>query len=403
MPFDDVADCSACFLAATNSEMNLAWGGDGVVLPVSVPTPASKKPKRTSLPLLPPCKWEGPIVSHCTTCGNKDGRHERLCGHPDGDRDKCTRGDTRSTLQRCNACPQYEREAPAKQSATARPAREWPVRSDLLPPLSRTFVDVPGFNPGMVEHRGTLWFAPRNHERLYLYALDAGTFQPQARTAPPLNLSHPLATNGHEDARLFVHGGELHAGFVGIKSGKKRHELRISQLYANLTTGEVVAPSFPGVQPVEKNWGWFEHDGELYAVYSISPHVVVRLRDGERFATANQLPWSGGYLRGGAPPVRVGDRYVCWFHGATEEKSGRVYNVGVYEFEAAPPFRVLRQSPAPLLWASGEDAVEDGSKRVVFPCGAVLRGGEWLVSSGSADAMCEVMRWRADDVSGVLA
>lgn len=291
------------------------------------------------------------------------------------------------------------------------PRVDWPPRVDALPPRRRITVAVPPghFNASLTRDGGTLRLATRFHERIYLYSLDPETFQPQAATVAPLNLHHPAAMNGHEDPRLFRHGDDLCVGFAGIKSGRKRHELRISQLYARLTAnGPIIhAPQYADAGPIEKNWGWFSHDGELYAVYSVSPHVVLRIAGdavAEVHRTPNVLPWTGGYLRGGAPPVRVGDEYICWIHGADDARRGRVYNVGVYAFEAKPPFRVTRQAKAPLLWATDAERMPAANGRgcVVFPAGAVLDGGVWRVSAGVADQRVEIFEWDATDVAEVL-
>ena len=80
-----------------------------------------------------------------------------------------------------------------------------------------------------------------------------------------------------------------------------------------------------GHRHTEKNWMLFDHEGEVWAIYTIAPHLVLRLdmkQDGpiachpafrtewdvERFARHY------GYPRGGSPPVRLGDRYYAFFH-----------------------------------------------------------------------------------------
>ncbi len=75
----------------------------------------------------------------------------------------------------------------------------------------------------------------------------------------------------------------------------------------------------------EKNWLLFEYEGDLLAVYSIAPHVIVQLDLScqavipcRRIFTTD-WPVSTyarrfGQPRGGAPPVRVGEVFYAFFH-----------------------------------------------------------------------------------------
>jgi predicted GH43/DUF377 family glycosyl hydrolase len=146
-----------------------------------------------------------------------------------------------------------------------------------------------------------------------------------------------------------------------------------------------------------------------FAVYTINPHVVLQV-SGDRaspFTTHSlSVPWSGGHLRGGASPVLVGDEYWSWFHGSVDAgaptPAGRartkVYNVGVYAFEARPPFRPTRITPQPVLWAD-ERTREPAWCAVLFPCGAVLDGDRWRVSCGVHDREIRVFEWSHAEIS----
>lgn len=75
----------------------------------------------------------------------------------------------------------------------------------------------------------------------------------------------------------------------------------------------------------EKNWMLFEHEGELLAVYTIAPHIILQLdlhdsgviRCRRTYATEWDVSAYArlfGDPRGGAPPVRVGEAYFVFFH-----------------------------------------------------------------------------------------
>lgn len=75
----------------------------------------------------------------------------------------------------------------------------------------------------------------------------------------------------------------------------------------------------------EKNWMLFEYQGELWAVYTISPHVILKLKMTKAGAIDCERqfiePWDitayrekYGEPRGGSLPVQVHDRYYVFFH-----------------------------------------------------------------------------------------
>jgi predicted GH43/DUF377 family glycosyl hydrolase len=146
----------------------------------------------------------------------------------------------------------------------------------------------------------------------------------------------------------------------------------------------------------EKNWIWFDHDGQLFFIYRTDEtHEVCRVENGvvvER-TEAPGLVWSFGEARGGTPPIRVGDHYVSFFHSSTNHTNPaeflKRYHMGAYAFEAKPPFRVVGWTQKPILSGSENDMVCPGVwARVVFPCGAMLRGDEFWIVGGSNDIQC---------------
>lgn len=193
-------------------------------------------------------------------------------------------------------------------------------------------------------------------------------------------------------------------------------------------------------QPVEKNWMLFEHAAELFAVYQPSPHRVLRvvLGDGGDVPCEPiyEVAWDVssytgrfGELRGGTPPVRSGNVYVSFFHSVRPVSSlygllqhwpvsadttlpqylarvnrrlrrhlGRVrYSAGAYTFAAAPPFRPLWMTAAPVLQPERElpyqlrRRVNPQADGIVYPCGAIpWHEGRWLVSYGVHDEHCQL-------------
>ena len=89
-------------------------------------------------------------------------------------------------------------------------------------------------------------------------------------------------------------------------------------------------------------------------------------------------------------PVRVGEEFWSFFHGVQHgTPRGNEYTLGLYTFDARPPFAPNRMIPLPLL-RDLQTSRPRGENPAIFPCGAVWRGETWLVSYGRNNSGCEI-------------
>lgn len=156
----------------------------------------------------------------------------------------------------------------------------------------------------------------------------------------------------------------------------------------------------------EKNWLFFPHDGNPHFIYSTEPHTILRcdarLDIKEKYETWERNPmWKHGHIRGGTPPVLVGDRYWSFFHSSlpwTIDK--RRYHMGAYSFEANPPFRIKSMTSLPMLSGSSKDPWYPALPLVVFPGGALYdkETENWTVVLGVNDLDCARMTIPHKDV-----
>lgn len=204
----------------------------------------------------------------------------------------------------------------------------------------------------------------------------------------------------HEDPRLLTFRGRVILQTYDSALGCLR-------LFEVANQREIVIDHFRAGQ---KNWAFFEGPGaEPCCVWYPShgkQHKVIEFRWAgpwrlepvrEHFTPATMFPPEFGEARGGAPPVLRAGRFWHWFHGRQQAGGVLDYTLGVYTFEAVPPFRPLKCSPVMLR----SPRVIDG-KRVVFVCGAAVSGGEWVITAGLDDLTTIVLRWPVEYVEGVL-
>jgi predicted GH43/DUF377 family glycosyl hydrolase len=311
----------------------------------------------------------------------------------------------------------------------------------LVPPAwqqERPASDYFVFNPAIYPHQ-TGWLlvyrvvAPRYAiTRIAACHLD-GSFNIIPGTITPLSDTIIGPNQGIGDPRLVSHQGRLWMIYC--------HFWPVSHLYlVEIEAGSLTAKgparflTLSSRQLHERNWMLFSHEDELLAVYTISPHVILRLNlEGQTEISCERLyitPWETtaysqryGELRGGAPPVRVGDTYYAFFHssgivgwlhpllkGTYPWVRGRVrgfyiryfvrrrYTGGFYGFMAKPPFAPTCLSPQPVLTPQLEPQPLRRKQRlnpiieqVVYPAGAVLDDQQrWVVAYGVHDEFCNI-------------
>lgn len=279
------------------------------------------------------------------------------------------------------------------------------------------------FNPSMLVYNDRLILATRDswgHSKVALWELNndqqdwsgewnikpIGSYQSDHKDAPRL-----------EDPRLFVAPDDndnllLHAMF-NLPDGYPPKKVNVGYVrFAPDLSGITSTLVFksPVNNKYEKNWVPFHHyrEGLCWIYGTKSKHIVMGER--QTWKTPNNLPWTGGVIRGGAAPVKWGwnpkngySVYYHFFHGCLTRVQGRVYTMGCCVFEAEPPFRILRQTETPLIWpdlpAVGEEVVK---RYVVFPGGAVAHAGHWHVAIGVDDTFVRIVKLPFDVVESAL-
>lgn len=194
-----------------------------------------------------------------------------------------------------------------------------------------------------------------------------------------------------EDMRMFTHLGSTFASFTLAGQTEKGWlcQMLLGQINEARELVCVNAIPSPAKSHVEKNWVFFSCGGKLFCVYYPVPHIVyeVKLDNGvpslgDKWEASN---WKSADLmenaRGGASPVRVGDEFYHFYHTQHRHGHGVAYQVGLYTFEACPPWDIKRTIKGPLLSMVPSKRELD----CIFPVGAALEGEKWHLSCGIQD------------------
>lgn len=187
------------------------------------------------------------------------------------------------------------------------------------------------FNPAILSIAGQWVFAYRvvftpDDHRIAICRLDS---QLRVQPGSVCALSDVIVDAGTllQDPRLIEHQGRLWLYYDHYRPGQPNRMVLVELDLATLQPKGAVRPLLltGSRQRTEKSWLLFVHADELYAVYRMVPHVILHLDlslpDAVLCRPVHRVTWEdGGYaqrygeLRGGTPPVQIGDYYYSFFH-----------------------------------------------------------------------------------------
>jgi predicted GH43/DUF377 family glycosyl hydrolase len=264
------------------------------------------------------------------------------------------------------------------------------------------------FNSSIISYRGKLIMAYRigfDFPRTGIAVL-GDDYQPKENYKFEIPTLDPWNTYGKEDLRLFLHQGDLFGSYVGLsEQGANQILCKISP---DFKVVEQCYLDYPERQRDEKNWQFFSYGKQLFCVYTIVPHVILRLfpngKVEKAYETRSLIDWSLGFFRGGAPPILSSNRYYHFFHVTIPPRSGipyKRYLGGCYAFHPEPPFHIDKMISGAILVPNRLERVRRRSS-VVFPCGATKVDSGWLISYGYHDVWCRLAVFNESDLESRL-
>jgi hypothetical protein len=214
-------------------------------------------------------------------------------------------------------------------------------------------------------------------------------------------------SQGVEDPRLFQYGGDLwiYAHFRGFL-GECTHSPIIMPAKEPFSVEKIIKLKTANMRYVEKNWMPFEYNRELYFVYDISPHIILKCDMstgycGEVYHSDNIRydPIIKKHLGGGAPGVKIlikGKPYFLTLAHTRENNPVITRKNFFYLFRAVPPFDIV-------MIGSEFDIMED-YRSIEFGSGLLLSDGgkNVIVSAGISDCYSVMSEYPLIDVLSSL-
>lgn len=268
--------------------------------------------------------------------------------------------------------------------------------------------DGQNFNNSLIEFRGRRIMAYRHRwggSRLGLCELNSD-WQVIWNCLLSFPGNHPHNVY-QEDPRLFIFKGELHVAYTAVQVAPRTVThvgyARLREVAPSTwSVEESFLPHYEQRQAWEKNWGFFESQGQLWAVYDAGSHTILSI-DGNRATPAYQhtRPIAGdwGLIRGGAAPQFWRGEFYSFVHFRKNPKN---YAGGLYTFDAQPPFAPTGYIPYPILSPTAEHCSQPSAANVVYPSGAALLDWRWVVSYGAYDRDSRLCAYDVNQVKAAL-
>ncbi len=220
-----------------------------------------------------------------------------------------------------------------------------------------------------------------------------------------------------EDPRIFWFKHNLYLLYnAQISTSVQMVLSRMQRIGAGYSIANIQPLNFtknPGTK--EKNWSPFVYQDQLHFIYSANPTLILRydekhanlLVESETFYPSNKLSnlWKYGQISGGTPALYIPEwnAYLTFFHSFKNYKYGqpaweiskepwwRIYYMGAYIFEAKPPFRILAITEKPLTYPELYNNAT-ANYHIIFPCGFVEDGSDFIISAGIDDIKLALLR-----------
>ena len=130
-------------------------------------------------------------------------------------------------------------------------------------------------------------------------------------------------------------------------------------------------------------------EGKFILIHRIIPSIwFSKTVDFKRFTnsriilTPDILPWCERKIGIAFPPIKVGDKWVMFFHGVDRYK---IYRVGICWLDGKNPYKLVKIQKEPVLVPEKDYEKEGFTPNVVYPCGGIEKDEKIFVYYGAAD------------------
>lgn len=110
---------------------------------------------------------------------------------------------------------------------------------------------------------------------------------------------------------------------------------------------------------------------------NLKNHVILE----PKFQFENQ------YIGGGCPPIETKEGWLIIYHGVEDTSLGKIYHASAALLDIENPLKVLGRLRQPLFSPKASWEKNGVTNNVVFPTGAIVKGGRLYIYYGAADKL----------------
>jgi predicted GH43/DUF377 family glycosyl hydrolase len=211
-----------------------------------------------------------------------------------------------------------------------------------------------------------------------------------------------------EDGRIFVHGGKLKMVYVSSRwPAMPWSVVKVCELskpdHWRASNFQETQPIGIEKQPIEKNFVPFVVGGKAYVIYRSSPRQIIYSLDDGQIFESEPLRYPYGEIRGGCVIEHMG-KLFRFFHSSMRNEMPAIvwrYYSSCLVMDSKPPFKMLFVMQKPLLYGSelgGDESLRHFKKNIVFPCGVIRQGAEFVLSCGVNDSAISLVKIKDSDI-----
>jgi predicted GH43/DUF377 family glycosyl hydrolase len=214
--------------------------------------------------------------------------------------------------------------------------------------------------------------------------------------------------NSTEDGRLFVHEGKLKMVYVSSRyPAMPWSTVKVCTLskpdHWRASDFQETQPVGIEKQPIEKNFLPFVVDGKAYIIYRSWPRQIVYSLDDGQIFESEPLRYPYGEIRGGCVIEHMGKLFRFFHSSMRNEMPPTVwrYYCSCLVMDSKPPFKMMFVMQNPLLYGSelgGDESLRHFKKNIIFPCGVIRQGAEFVLSCGVNDSATSLVKINDSDI-----
>ena len=212
--------------------------------------------------------------------------------------------------------------------------------------------------------------------------------------------TYPLETIGEfiriEDFRLFTHNDKLYSNHIIVDESKRIYPVisEIDLINKKMTIIGTIELEIPK-NDVEKNWVFFNHNKELFLIYSLSPWMIFKIDintlTGELIKKCEvKFDWNhSGFISNSTNPIRINqNRNIMGFHSRDNK---RIYHQGLLTFDNN--FNLIKSTKEPYLSGGDFDTIHP---HVIYTSSLTMIEDKLIGFAGDGDTKTIMIEFKKD-------